>query len=39
VAIAALAGEIRGFESVKEANASRVRPIAERRLAAWRGRR
>ncbi|HXX49634.1 MAG TPA: indolepyruvate ferredoxin oxidoreductase family protein [Myxococcota bacterium] len=39
LAIAALAGEIRGFESVKESNAARVRPIAERRLTAWRERR
>jgi indolepyruvate ferredoxin oxidoreductase len=36
--IAALAGEIRGFEGVKEARASQVRPVVERRLAAFRGR-
>ena len=37
--IAGLAQEIRGFESIKEARAQRVLPIAERRLAAIRGRR
>ncbi len=35
-AIAALAEEIRGFESIKEARVERVRPIVERRLQALR---
>jgi indolepyruvate ferredoxin oxidoreductase len=39
VAIAELAQEIRGFESIKEARAARVRPLVERRLQALRARR
>jgi indolepyruvate ferredoxin oxidoreductase len=39
IAIAELAQEIRGFESIKEARAKRVRPIVERRLEAIRARR
>jgi indolepyruvate ferredoxin oxidoreductase len=39
LAIAALAEEIRGFESIKQARAERVRPLVERRLAALRARR
>jgi indolepyruvate ferredoxin oxidoreductase len=34
VAIAALTEEIRGFESIKEGRAARVRPVVEARLAA-----
>ena len=38
IAIAALAQEIRGFESIKEARVERVRPIMQRRLEAIRAR-
>jgi len=38
-AIAALAGEIRGYEAIQEARAARVRPLVEARLAALRSRR
>ncbi len=39
IAIAELAQEIRGFESIKEARAQRVRPMMERRLEAIHARR
>ncbi|HTO09551.1 MAG TPA: indolepyruvate ferredoxin oxidoreductase family protein [Myxococcota bacterium] len=39
IAIAGLTGEIRGFESIKEERAARVRPVVEGRLEAMRARR